>query len=167
MFSSFICRFSQNSLRVKQMASDGKTAGWNGSVVSTVAGDGHARVVDGMGTADGVAGPYGIIQSGDAKSLIFSEDSSHRIDTKSVAIQHPRGLRVNPLNVNNFYFGDWGSIRYWDSAADQVTLIAGGETKGYADGVGPNARFRFALGVLCHPNGRTLYIVIIITTASE
>ncbi len=34
-------------------------------------------------------------------------------------------LCADPLKPNNLFIGDCGSIRYWDSATDQVTLIAG------------------------------------------
>ncbi len=152
---------------------------WRDVVVST-AGDGKAEARDGIGIAAGLSLPWAMIESGDGKSLVFTESGSHRIrryellngrvstllgseegfkigGSKSSA-QFPSVLCSDPLKPNNLYIGDYSSIRYWDSATDQITLIAGDEKEGYADGVGSNARFNSITGLLCHPNGKTLFV---------
>ncbi len=152
-------------------------------MVSTIAGDGKRRESrDGVGITAGLDRPRVMIESFDGKSLIFVEEGSNRIrtyrfsdgrvstllgtgakgfengDSKSAAFQFPYSLCADPLKRNNLYIGDYTSIRYWDSATDQVTLIAGDEKGGFVDGVGSNARFCQIAGLLCHPNGKTLFV---------
>ncbi len=162
------------------MASGGKAPAFSEVLVSSVAGDGTAESKDGIGTAARL-NPHAIIASADGKSLIFSEHQFHRIrrydlaegrvstllgtsqgfkngDSKSTQLSSPYALCTDPLKPNNLFIGDRPSIRYWDTATDQVSLIAGDTTEGYADGVGPNARFKDVAGLVCHPNGKTLYL---------
>ncbi len=152
---------------------------WKNGVVSTVAGDGKAESRDGIGVAAGLRGPCGLVVLTDGKSLVFSGIQSNQTrryslvdekvstligrtgmagfkngDSKSAALACPFGMCADPLKPNNLFIGDQGSIRYWDTANDQVTLIAGDAKEGYADGVGSNARFFGITGLLCHPNGK-------------
>ncbi len=167
------------------MASGGDKAvgpiDWKSVVVSTVAGgtaEGESK--DGVGASAVLSEPHTLIASGDGKHLLFTEPASNRIrcfsldgkvstllggvkgfknaDSKSAAFQSPYSLCADPLKPNNLYIGDITSIRYWDAKTDQVTLIAGDAKEGYGDGVGSNARFRQITGLLCHPNGKTLYV---------
>ncbi len=109
------------------------------------------------------------------KHIIFSEVETHLIrrftlatgqvstfagtqDSKPATFRHPRALCPDPLKPDNFYVGDYTCIRYWDTATNQVTLIAGDEKYGYADGVGSNAQFQQITGLLCHPKGKTLFV---------
>ncbi len=153
---------------------------WSG-VVTTVVGDGTGESRDGVGTSARVASPRGLLISANGKFLIFTETERHRIrrynladgrvstlfggacgfkfdQSSSAAVTCPDALCVDPLHNNNLYIADLTSIRYWDTASDQVTLIAGDAKDGYADGVGSNARFHNVTGLLCHPNGKTLFV---------
>ncbi len=164
------------------MASGGGGGGGGRSgVVTTVAGDGKVSSRDGFRTGAGLITPYALVKSSDEKHFIFGESSSHRIrrfdladgwvstllggtegfkngDSKSAAFNSLYALCADPLKPNNLYIGDKASIRYWDTATNQVTLIAGDAKIGYADGVSSNARFHNIAGLLCHPNGKTLFV---------
>ncbi len=57
---------------------------WNKCVVSTAAGDGKQESRAGSGTA-ALDRPYAVIQSGDGKSLLFTESGSHRVRSFNLA----------------------------------------------------------------------------------
>ncbi len=180
--------------------------GWKDIVVSTAAGDGKDECRDGFGPPAALSKPWGLVQSPDARSLIFTEVGSHRIrrydlidgmcpffpsllrrifelrfrlfcacvgrvstllgsgkgfvsgDAKTTQFTFPLSLCFDPLKPNNLFIGEYYSIRYWDMAKNEVTLIAGDGTEGFADGVGSKARFYGVSGMLCHPDGKTLYL---------
>ncbi len=62
---------------------------------------------------------------------------------------------VDPINPGCYFAGDSTSIRY--CTPDTVTLFAGDESTGFADGVGSAARFDGVADLLCTANGEKLY----------
>ncbi len=60
----------------------------------------------------------------------------------SAAFSCPRVVCRDPINASGYFLADSSSIRYFDEAKDQVTLIAGSSVSGTADGVGADARFQ-------------------------
>ncbi len=92
--------------------------------------------------------------AGVQNALLFAAEGFKTGHSKNAGFRYPYALCTDPLKPNNLFIGDTSSIRYWDSATDQVTLIAGDGEGGYADGVGSNARFFGITGLLCHPNGK-------------
>ncbi len=63
-------------------------------------------------------------------------------DSKSAAFNGPSALCTDPLKPRNLYIGDSSSVRYWDTATDQVKLIAGDAKDGVSDGVSLKASSR-------------------------
>ncbi len=59
----------------------------------------------------------------------------------------PAAICADPINPACYYVGDLSSVRY--CTPDTVTLIAGGERPGFADGVGAAAQFNGVCGLLC------------------
>ncbi len=71
---------------------------------------------------------------------------------------YPLSICVDSLKPSNCYVGDATAIRYCDVEIDHMKLIAGGETSGFADGIGRAARFDSALGLACPKSGDRLYV---------
>src|SRR4051812_8994170 len=68
-------------------------------------------------------------------------------------------LCADPSDPNRLYVGDGMSVRSIDvSGAGAVKLLAGSAKTGFADGFGSAARFYYARGILCSPDGRTLFV---------
>ncbi len=70
---------------------------------------------------------------------------------------YPYGICVDPLRPLCFYVGDTSSIRYVDTEADTVSLIAGTERNSFADGVGAAAVMDVVYDLLCTSGGDRLY----------
>ncbi len=98
------------------------------------------------------------LTDGRVSTLIGGAQGFKNGDSNSTRFNYPTAICTDPLSTNNLFIGDKTSIRYWDTATDQVTLIAGDAKGGYVDGVGVKARFSSIHGLLCHPNGRTLFV---------
>ncbi len=80
-------------------------------------------------------------------------------DAKTTKFHEPRTACVDPLKPRNLYIGDMRTIRYWDARTGEVSTLAGNmSASGTADGVGIKASFYSISGVVCHPNGRTLWV---------
>ncbi len=63
----------------------------------------------------------------------------------------------DPVNVHGWYLGDTTSIRYFDSAKDEVTLVAGGGSLGILNGIGAAAGFLSIYSLLITSDGKTLW----------
>ncbi len=61
------------------MAAGGVKTSTSRDGVTTVAGDGTNRSLEGFGTEASLSSPAALMPSNDGKSLIFSEGGSHRI----------------------------------------------------------------------------------------
>ncbi len=73
-------------------------------------------------------------------------------------LRRPRAVCMDPLNTDCYWVGDISSIRYCTPEA--VTLIAGREQFGFADGIGEAAQFNGVSGLLpvCTGGGDKLYV---------
>ncbi len=71
-----------------------------------------------------------------------------------VAVPSPYSVCADPIHPNCYYFGST-IIRYCDGEA--VSLIAGGESIGYKDGVGGDALMTSVYGLICTSDGQALY----------
>ncbi len=66
----------------------------------------------------------------------------------------PYSVCADPLKPNCYFIGNVSSVRYCDG--ETVSLIAGCEKWGYADGVG-GAMMNCVYALLCTSDGQTLY----------
>ena len=153
--------------------------------VTTFAGGGSTSA-DGIGSAAGFAGLFGIAQSGD--TLYVIDGSRHSLRTvhtttarvgtivnrrrlavsagyvngtgTSARFNNPRGVVVT--DGNTLYVADFGNHRIRevsagaDTADTQVSLLAGSGTEGYADGAGAAAQFNVPIDLAV--SGTTLYV---------
>ncbi len=70
-------------------------------------------------------------------------------------LNSPYSVCAHPFKPNCFFISDLSSIRCCDG--EVVSLIAGGETIGYKDGVGGDAMMNCVYGLLCTSDAQTLY----------
>ncbi len=95
--------------------------------------------------SDGLVSTYVGSGSGDFKNGARLESNLH----------YPYSVCAHPIKPNCYFIGDAGSIRYCDG--ETVSLIAGGESAGYKDGVGGDAMMYYPSGFLCTADGQTLH----------
>ncbi len=69
----------------------------------------------------------------------------------------PTSVCIDPIHPTCFFIGDWTSIRYVNTVTDAVSLLAGAEKCGFADGIGSAASFNVLLGLICTSRGDRLY----------
>ncbi len=142
-------------------------------------GSGIPGCMDGLHSEARFYGPTGLCLSLDGESLLCSDQLNHRIrridlsdgsvmtyvgsgqtDFKTGArlessLHHPVSVCAHPLRPNCYFIGDMSSIRYCDG--ETVSLIAGGKSDGYKDGVGGDAMMQGVDALLCTCDGQTLY----------
>ncbi len=75
---------------------------------------------------------------------------------QTAAFYYPYSICPHPLKSGCFWIGDICSVRYCDGQS--VSAVAGGERRGYADGVGEAAKFFVVAGLICTANAKTLYV---------
>ncbi len=63
---------------------------------------------------------------------------------------------ADPINPGSYYVGDLSSIRY--CTPDQVYLVAGSSSEGFADGIGAAARFDSVHGLVCSRDNTVLWV---------
>ena len=152
-------------------------------VVTTLAGNGSAGFVDGVGTNARFKRPGGIAISSSGMVLYVTdfENCAIRIVTISegavttlagngivgfvdgvgtnALFYCPLGLTVHPNGLMMFV-ADFrnNAIRKITISTSTVTTIAGNGRYGYMDGVGSNAMFCQPAGVAAHPSGLTLFV---------
>ncbi len=68
-----------------------------------------------------------------------------------------KAIRRDPRNPNGWWLADRSSIRYFDDAKDEVTLLAGSDRLGVADGIGPRAQFAVIWTFLVSSDGGTIW----------
>ncbi len=145
----------------------------------TTFGCGESGYSDGPHSEAKFDAPAGLCLSLDGESLLCADQNNHRIrridlndglvstfigsgvrDLKNGArlqtgLYRPYSVSAHPLKANCYFVADHTSIRYCDGEA--VSLIAGGQKWGYADGVGGDAMLWFENSLLCTSDGQTLY----------
>ncbi len=62
---------------------------------------------------------------------------------------------ADPVNPDGWWIGGETVIRYRDG--QRLSLVAGGEEDGHADGVGEEARFSFVFGMVCTSDRKRMY----------
>ncbi len=60
---------------------------------------------------------------------------------ESAKFTNPNAVCIDPIRSHSLYLGDRTSIRHLDETTDTISLVAGSEQSGKADGVGADARF--------------------------
>lgn len=145
-------------------------------VVTTLAGS-TLGYVDGVGAAAKFSMPRGIgIGNG---GIYVADETNHRIrkvtlngtvttiagngqvgfkDTtvEQARFYHPFDVCVS--KIGSIFVVDQGSQRIRKIRNGWVTTLAGGNTEGYADGEGKDARFAYPYGIAMGPNGGPAYI---------
>ncbi len=85
------------------------------------------------------------------------EDLRLAITTRHDFSIRTQRVRADPLNLNGWYMADQSSIRYYDEANDVVTLVAGSDELGTANGIGAAARFFGIASLLITSDGKQMW----------
>ncbi len=74
------------------------------------------------------------------------------------ALSCPTEVQHNPKRAGCLYIGDWATVRHYDATTETVSLVAGGTTSGYCDGVGAGVLFNIACGLAPTADGKKIYV---------
>ncbi|MEB3327873.1 MAG: hypothetical protein VKQ33_01430 [Candidatus Sericytochromatia bacterium] len=156
-------------------------------LVTTVAGDGTAGLLDGQGASARFSGPTGLalLDSNPEPRLLVADtgnnclrrvslggftetlagdgamaDADHASDPRQASFNRPEGLAVQP-NVA-VYVADTGNhrirrIAYTNGVAGAVSTLAGG-SEGFANGAGASAQFSSPRGLAIDLEGQRLFV---------
>ncbi len=79
---------------------------------------------------------------------------------RSADFNYPMSACRDPLNPTGYYLSDRHSVRYFDEARDEVSLIAGSSIIGERDGIGDAARFMHICQLLISCDGKTVWCAV-------
>lgn len=146
--------------------------GWRGSVHTLAGGPGGIGFQDGAGAVDELQAQA--ITSDGSGTLYFLDAQGYALRSADLAsgsittligspytfpFQDGEGLALD-TSSHTFYVSDarGNKIRRFAGGANAMTILAGGNTAGYADGVGTAALFNSPHAIALSPDRTTLYV---------